>query len=48
MRYTEARLQKFAEEVYLKDLDKTVPTLSRTMTRRRKSRRFCRSVCQTF
>lgn len=24
MRYTEARLQKFAEEVYLKDLDKTV------------------------
>ena len=23
-RYTEARLQKFAEEVYLKDLDKTV------------------------
>ena len=25
MRYTEARLQKFAEEVYLKDLDKTVP-----------------------
>ena len=25
MRYTEARLEKFAEEVYLKDLDKTVP-----------------------
>ncbi len=25
MRYTEARLKKFAEEVYLKDLDKTVP-----------------------
>lgn len=25
MRYTEARLQKFAEEVFLKDLDKTVP-----------------------
>ena len=24
MRYTEARLEKFAEEVYLKDLDKTV------------------------
>ena len=24
MRYTEARLKKFAEEVYLKDLDKTV------------------------
>lgn len=25
MRYTEARLQKFAEDVFLKDLDKTVP-----------------------
>lgn len=25
MRYTEARLEKFAQEVYLKDLDKTVP-----------------------
>ena len=25
VRYTEARLEKFAEEVYLKDLDKTVP-----------------------
>ncbi|MGL5435402.1 MAG: DNA gyrase/topoisomerase IV subunit A [Lachnospiraceae bacterium] len=25
MRYTEARLQKFAEDVYLRDLDKTVP-----------------------
>lgn len=24
MRYTEARLEKFAQEVYLKDLDKTV------------------------
>ena len=28
MRYTEARLQKFAEEVYLKDLDKTVNFVS--------------------
>ena len=28
MRYTEARLQKFAEEVYLKDLDKTVRFVS--------------------
>lgn len=28
MRYTEARLQKFAEEVYLKDLDKTVPFIA--------------------
>ena len=28
MRYTEARLQKFAEEVYLKDLDKTVEFVS--------------------
>ncbi len=28
MRYTEARLKKFAEEVYLKDLDKTVEFVS--------------------
>ena len=28
MRYTEARLKKFAEEVYLKDLDKTVQFVS--------------------
>ena len=28
MRYTEARLKKFAEEVYLKDLDKTVDFVS--------------------
>ena len=28
MRYTEARLKKFAEEVYLKDLDKTVAFVS--------------------
>ena len=28
MRYTEARLEKFAEEVYLKDLDKTVNFVS--------------------
>lgn len=28
MRYTEARLQKFAEEVYLRDLDKTVPFIA--------------------
>ncbi|WP_312427090.1 DNA gyrase/topoisomerase IV subunit A [Lacrimispora sp.] len=28
MRYTEARLEKFAEEVYLKDLDKTVDFVS--------------------
>ena len=28
MRYTEARLEKFAEEVYLKDLDKTVRFVS--------------------
>ncbi len=28
MRYTEARLQKFAEEVFLKDLDKTVKFVS--------------------
>ena len=28
MRYTEARLEKFAEEVYLKDLDKTVEFIS--------------------
>ena len=28
MRYTEARLKKFAEEVYLKDLDKTVNFIS--------------------
>ena len=28
MRYTEARLKKFAEEVYLKDLDKTVNYVS--------------------
>lgn len=28
MRYTEARLKKFAEEVYLKDLDKTVDFIS--------------------
>ena len=28
MRYTEARLEKFAEEVYLKDLDKTVDFIS--------------------
>ena len=28
MRYTEARLKKFAEEVYLKDLDKTVNFVS--------------------
>ena len=44
MRYTEARLKKFAEEVYLKDLDKTSPT---TM-RRRRSRRSFRSACRTF
>ena len=34
MRYTEARLEKFAEEVYLKDLDKTVdfvPNYDNTM-----------------
>jgi hypothetical protein len=28
MRYTEAKLQKFAEDVYLRDLDKTVPFVS--------------------
>ena len=41
MRYTEARLQKFAEEVYLKDLDKTVILFPTTMSRKR-SRRFFR------
>ena len=38
MRYTEARLEKFAEEVYLKDLDKTV-NLCPTTTRRKRNRR---------
>ena len=44
MRYTEARLKKFAEEVYLKDLDKTVDFVS-NYDETEKSRKSFRSVC---
>ena len=39
MRYTEARLQKITQEVYLKDMDKNVVILCPTLMRRRKNRK---------
>ena len=42
MRYTEARLQKLTQEAFLADLDKDVVDFVPNLTRRRKSRRFCR------
>ena len=42
MRYTEARLEKFTQDVFLADLDKEIST------RRRRSRRSFRRVSRTF
>ena len=40
MRYTEARLQKVTQEVFLKDLDQDVVDFIPNLTRREKSRRY--------
>lgn len=47
MRYTEARLEKFAQEVYLKDLTRPLISCQTTM-KQKKSRKSFLYVCQTF
>ena len=40
MRYTEAKLKKFTQDVYLADLDKDVVDFIQTLMKLKKSRRF--------
>lgn len=40
-RYTESRLQKITQENYLADLDKKLWTMSLTMTKQKRSLRYC-------
>ena len=48
MRYTEARLKKFTQEVYLMDLDKNVVDFISTFDETRKNRKCFRSEYRTF
>ena len=46
MRYTEARLQKVTQEVFLADPDKDVVDFMPNFDETEKERRFCLSVCR--
>ena len=48
MRYTEARLTKFTQEVYLADLDKNVVDFGPNLTRQKKNRLCFRRECRIF
>ncbi len=48
MRYTEARLEKLTQDVFLSDLDKNVVDLIRTSMRRKKNHRYFRCASRTF
>ena len=48
MRYTEAKLQKFTQEVYLADMDKNVVDFQSNFDETEKSRSYFRFVSRIF